>query len=137
VTAMLAWSVTATTFQTLLALGVLAGIVCIVIVSVAAFTFPDRRPDLYEGSPANVRFLGVPLLKIVSPLSFLVSAFLVWETWHYPALALSGDSGNRWYIPAFIGGIVVVGLAIYYVARAVRRSQGIDVELAYRELPPD
>ena len=32
VTAMLAWSVTATTFQTLLALGVLAGVVCVVIV---------------------------------------------------------------------------------------------------------
>lgn len=137
VTAMLAWSVTATTFQTLLALGVLAGIVCISIVSVAAFTFPNRRPDLYEGSPANVSVAGVPLLKIVAPLSLLVAAFLLWETWHYPALALSGNSGHRWYIPAFIGGIVAVGLAIYYGARAVRRSQGIDIELAYRELPPD
>ena len=36
VTLMLAWSITATTFQTLLALGVLAGVVCIVIVGVAA-----------------------------------------------------------------------------------------------------
>jgi len=137
VTAMLVWSITSTTFQTLLALGVLAGIVCIVIVAVAAFTFPSRRPDLYEGSPASVKVLGIPLLRIVSPLAAAVGVFLVWETWHYPALALSGDTGNRWQIPAFMGGIVVVGLLIYYVAKLVRRSQGVDIDLVYRELPPD
>jgi basic amino acid/polyamine antiporter, APA family len=137
VTAMLAWSVTATTFQTLLALGVLAGVVCIVIVSVAAFAFPLRRPDLYRGSPANIKLLGIPVLQLVAPLSFAVVAFLTWEAWHYPALALSGNTGNRWQIPAFMGGIVIVGLLIYYIARAVRRSQGIDIDLVYQELPPD
>ncbi|HWE10846.1 MAG TPA: APC family permease [Solirubrobacteraceae bacterium] len=137
VTLMLAWSVTATTFQTLLALGVLAGVVCVVIVGVAAFAFPIRRPDLYGASPANIKLLGLPVLQIVAPLSIAVVAFLTWEAWHYPALALSGNTGNRWQIPAFMGGIVVVGLLIYYIARAVRRSQGIDLDLVYQELPPD
>jgi basic amino acid/polyamine antiporter, APA family len=137
VTLMLAWSVTATTFQTLLALGVLAGVVCMAIVSVAAFAFPLRRPDVYASSPANMRLLGIPVLQIVAPLSFAVVAFLTWEAWHYPALALSGDTGNRWQIVAFMGGIVVVGLLIYYVAKAVRKSQGIDLDLVYQELPPD
>ncbi len=137
VTAMLAWSVTATTFQTLLALGVLAGVVCVVIVGVAAFAFPIRRAELYRSSPANVKFMGIPVLQIVAPLSIAVVAFLTWEAWHYPALALSGNTGNRWQIPAFMGGIVVVGLLIYYIARAVRKSQGIDLDLVYKELPPD
>ena len=137
VTAMLAWSVIATTFQTLLALGVLAGVVCMAIVSVAAFAFPVRRPELYRGSPANVRVAGIPLLQIVAPLTFAVVAFLTWETLHYPALALSGNASHRWYVPAFMGGIVVVGLLIYYVAKAVRASQGVDIALVYRELPPD
>jgi basic amino acid/polyamine antiporter, APA family len=137
VTAMLAWSVIATTFQTLLALGVLAGVVCMAIVAVAAFAFPVRRPELYRGSPANVRVAGIPLLQIVAPLSFAVVAFLTWETLHYPALALSGNASHRWYVPAFMGGIVVVGLLIYYVAKAVRASQGVDIALVYRELPPD
>jgi amino acid transporter len=137
VTAMLAWSVVATTFQTLLALGVLAGIVCMAIVAVAAFTFPSRRPDLYQGSPANIRLAGIPVLRIVAPLSLAVVAFLTWETLHYPALALSGNASHRWYVPAFMGGIVVVGLVIYYAAKAVRASQGVDIDLVYRELPPD
>ena len=137
VTAMLIWSINATTFQTWLALGVLAGVVCVWIVSVAAFMFPYRRPDLYKASPANVTWLGIPVLKIVAPLSFAVMTFLVYLTWKYPALALSGKASNHWQIPAFMGGTAVFGLAVYYIAKYVRRSQGINVDLVYKELPPE
>jgi hypothetical protein len=104
---------------------------------VAAFLFPTRRRELYVGSPANLKLGGIPVLQVAAVLSFAVVAFLTWETLHYPALALSGNAGHRWYVPAFMVGIVIVGLLIYYVARAVRRSQGVDIDLVYRELPPD
>jgi basic amino acid/polyamine antiporter, APA family len=136
VTAMLVWSVLATTFQTWLALGVLAGVVCVWIVCVAAFTFPDRRPDLYQASPANIRWGRVPLLKIVSPISFAVMVFLVYDVLKYPALAI-GTSSHWWYVPAFMGGTALFGLLVYYVAKFARRSQGIDVDLVYQELPPE
>jgi amino acid transporter len=137
VTAMLAWSVASTDFATWLALGVLAGVVCVVIVGVAAILFPSRRPDLYRASPANLTVGGIPVLYIVAPLSIVVMAFLTWLTLQYPALALYGDPNNAWWVPAFIGGIVVIGLVIYYGAKVIRRSQGIDIDLVYRELPPE
>jgi APA family basic amino acid/polyamine antiporter len=137
VTAMLAWSVLSTDFFTWLALGVEAGVVCIVIVGIAAIMFPSRRPDLYQASPANVRFAGIPVLYIVAPLAILVMLFLVYLTVTYPALALAGNTDNLWQIPAFMGMIVVVGLVLYYGAKMVRRSQGVDVDLVYRELPPE
>jgi basic amino acid/polyamine antiporter, APA family len=137
VTAMLAWSIISTDFATWLALGVLAGVVCVVIVGVAAFVFPDRRPDLYRASPANVSLGGLPVLKVVAVLSILVMAFLTWLTFAYPALALGGKPENAWQIPAFMLMIVIVGLVVYYVAKFVRRGQGIDVDLVYRELPPE
>jgi amino acid transporter len=137
VTAMLVWSVLSTDFFTWLALGVEAGVVCVVIVGIAAIAFPSRRPDLYQASPANVRFAGVPVLYIVAPLSILVMLFLVYLTVKYPLLALAGKSSNLWQIPAFMGMIVVIGLVLYYGAKMVRRGQGIDVDLVYRELPPE
>jgi APA family basic amino acid/polyamine antiporter len=137
VTAMLAWSVLSTDFFTWLALGVEAGVVCVVIVGIAAVMFPSRRPDLYQASPANVRFAGIPVLYIVAPLSILVMLFLVYLTVTYPALALAGNPDNLWQIPAFMGMIVVIGLILYYGAKMVRRSQGVDVDLVYRELPPE
>lgn len=136
VTAMLIWSVSATTFATWLALGVLAGVVCILIVALAAFVFPSRRKDLYVNSPANQKFMGVPVLRIVSPLSALVMVFLVWAVLKYPALAI-GTPEHAWWVPAFIAGIVVVGLLLYYIPKMVRKSQGIDIDLVYKELPPE
>ena len=137
VTAMLAWSVASTDFATWLALGVLAGVVCVVIVGVAALVFPTRRPDLYRASPANMTVAGIPVLYIVAPLSILVMVFLTWLTLQYPALALYGDPNNAWWVPVFIGGIVVIGLIVYYGAKYIRRGQGIDIDLVYRELPPE
>jgi APA family basic amino acid/polyamine antiporter len=137
VTAMLAWSVLSTDFFTWLALGVEAGVVCIVIVGIAALAFPSRRPELYQASPANVRFLGIPVLYIVAPLAILVMLFLTWCTVSFPALALAGKTENMWQIPAFMGMIVVIGLVIFYAAKFIRRSQGIDIDLVYRELPPE
>jgi amino acid transporter len=136
ITLMLFWSVQGTSFQTWLALGVLAGVVCVWIVSVAAFTFPRRRPDLYQASPANVNWMGVPLLKIVSPLSFIVMAFLVYDTVKYPALAIQTTS-HWWYVPGFMAAVAAVGLVIFYTAKAVRKGQGINLDLVYKELPPE
>ena len=79
----------------------------------------------------------IPVLKIVAPLSILVMLFLTWETLAYPALALSGNSANWWQVPAFMGMIAVVGLVVYYVSRFLRARQGVDVDLVYRELPPE
>ncbi|MFL5779081.1 MAG: APC family permease [Chloroflexota bacterium] len=137
VTLMLAWSIVGTDFSTWLALGVLAGVVCVVIVAVTAFIFPERRPDLYQASPANVRFAGIPVLKIVAPLSILVMLFLTWLTLAYPALALAGKPENAWQVPAFIAMIIVIGLVIFYGGRAIRKGQGVDIDLVYRELPPE
>jgi hypothetical protein len=111
-------------------------VVCVWIVSVAAFTFPDRRPDLYQASPANIRWGGVPLLKIVAPISFAVMAFLVYDVLKYPALAI-GTTSHWWYVPAFMGATALFGLLVYYIAKYVRRSQGVDVDLVYHELPPE
>jgi amino acid transporter len=137
VTAMLVWSILGTDFFTWLALGVEAGVVCVVIVAIAAITFPSRRPDLFQASPANVRVAGIPVLYIVAPLAILVMLFLVYLTVTYPGLALAGNPDNVWQIPAFMGMIVVVGLLLYYVPKFVRRGQGVDVDLVYKELPPE
>lgn len=133
---MLVWSVWTTSFAEWLALGVLAGVVCVWIVCVAAFVFPDRRPDLYRASPANMTWFGIPVLKIVSPLSFAVMAFLVADCLAFPPLIIETTS-HWWYVPGFMAAVAAFGLAVYYISRAVRRRQGVNLDLVYRELPPE
>jgi len=36
-----------------------------------------------------------------------------------------------------MGSLVVLGLLIFFIARGVRSTQGINLDLIYRELPPE
>ncbi len=132
VLAILIWSVLSTSFFTLLSLGVLAGVVTILTVSVAAIAFPFRRPELYRSSPANVSVAGIPVLPIVAVLSIVVMIGLAYVVLAYPQLGII-----PWQGFAFMGSLVVLGLLIYFIARAIRLTQGINLDLIYRELPPE
>src|SRR5690242_16578119 len=137
VAGILAWSVLSSSFATLLSMGVLAGVVTILSVSVAALAFPFRRPDLYRNSPANVRIGGIPLLPIVAVLSILVIGGLAYLVLSYQQLGIA--TATLGPLPGFIfmGSLIVIGLVIFYVARAVRARQGINLDLIYSELPPE
>jgi len=128
----LIWSVLSISFFTLLSLGVLAGVVTILAVSVAAIAFPFRRPELYRNSPANVSVAGIPVLPIVAVLSIVVMVALAYIVLSYPQLGIV-----PWQGFAFMGSLVVLGLLIFFIARGVRSTQGINLDLIYRELPPE
>jgi amino acid transporter len=131
------WSVYSNVFQLVLGLIVLAGCLGVVIVAAAAIALPIRRPDLYRASPANIKFLGIPVLWIVAPLSIAIFVALAVVSTQYPLLVMNGNSANFWWIPAWFGGLVVVGAALYYVPKFIRARRGINVSFVYKELPPE
>ena len=137
IAALTIWSVYSGVFQLVLGLIVLAGCLGVVIVGAAAIALPLRRPELYRASPANVKFLGIPVLFIVAPLSIAIFVALAVVSTQYPALVMNGNSANFWWIPAWFGGLIVVGALLYYVPRFIRARRGINVSFVYKELPPE
>ena len=137
IAAVVIWSVFSNTFQLVLGMIVLAGALAVIIVALAAIALPYRRPDLYRSSPANVTFLGVPLLVVAAVLSIVEFVGILIISTQYPALVMQGDSKNIWWIPAFLGALIIIGLAIYYVPRMLRLRQGVNIDFVYRELPPE
>lgn len=133
VAAIMTWSTFSSSFFTLLSMGVMCGIIVISIVSIAAIMFPYVQKDLYKSSPANVKFLGIPVLVITGILSLLVMALLTFLLMTYPALGITSPL----LVVEFIVAVVLVGLAIYYIAHMIQRKKGINLDLAYRELPPE
>jgi basic amino acid/polyamine antiporter, APA family len=103
------------------------------VTAVAGMLLPHRRPALVEASPYNGRVLGVPVLTAVGALAALgfaaAMAILLWDP----------GSGTSWSQNSgkvlLVVGIYAAGVAIWWIARAIRRRQGIDLDLAYRELP--
>jgi hypothetical protein len=64
----------------------------------------------------------------------VISGLIIWIIYlHYSALGLA-DKGKFFL---FVG--VTLGLAIvYYIAaKLIRRSQGVNIDLAYAEVPPE
>jgi len=137
IAALTVWSVYSDVFQLVLGLIVLAGCLAVVIVGVAAIALPFRRPELYKASPANVKFLGIPVLFIVAPLSIIIFVGLAVVSTRYPALVMNGNSADWWWIPAWFAGLIVGGGLLYYVPKFIRARQGINVSFVYKELPPE
>jgi len=120
IAALTIWSVYSNVFQLVLGLIVLAGCLGVVIVAAAAIALPIRRPDLYRASPANVKFLGVPVLWIVATLSIIIFVALAVVSTQYPALVMNGNTANFWWTPAWFGGLIVAGALLYYIPRFIR-----------------
>jgi APA family basic amino acid/polyamine antiporter len=103
------------------------------VTAIAGTLLPYRHPALVESSPYSGKVLGIPVLTAVGILAIIgfggAMAILLWD----PAsgVSLSENSGKV----LLVIGVYVAGIAIWWISRAIRKAQGIDVDLAYRELP--
>ena len=104
---------------------------------VAAILFPRTRRELFQASPASTsRIGGVPVMVLTAVVSLAFFALVLILLWNDPIAAgpmftLSHLSREFWIVL----GIVVFGVAWFLGARAYRRRQGIDVDLAFRQIP--
>ena len=75
------------------------------------------------------------LLSIVASVALAAFGFVVWILLTDPGSGTS-IAHNPGKLELAVGVYALAGV-IYLVAAAVRRSQGIDIRLAYQELPPE
>jgi hypothetical protein len=47
--------------------------------------------------------------------------------------SISGNPVRFWVVV----GIFLIGLPLYYLNRAIQRRRGVDIDLAYKEIPPE
>ncbi len=122
-------------FTTLLSsLSALLGLTLpLLITAISGILLPYRQRALVENSPYSRRVFGIPILSLVGSLALLgficAVAVLLWDPGSGASL-----SQNPGVLELAIG-VYLVGVVIWFISRAVRRRQGIDLDLAYRELP--
>ena len=107
-----------------------------IVSSVAAVFLPFRRRDLYDASPKVLaRKLGrVPLISVVAALSVGIEVWLFYTAATNPSLS----GGYSVSSVATIAGIGVVGVMAYLISHTyLKRVQGVNIELAMKELPPE
>ena len=117
-------------------LAVLLGLtITLAITAIGGIVLPFRQKAMVDNSPYGKRIAGIPVLSIVASLALLGFGcgigVLLWD--ESSGASLSLNPGKLWLALA----VYVVAFAIYGISSAVRRSQGIDLKLAHRELPPE
>jgi APA family basic amino acid/polyamine antiporter len=101
--------------------------------TVAAMILPWRKPEIYNASPiARYRIAGIPLITVagVGFLAFL--GFCIYY-WLKDDVYGSNNRDSLIYMACLYG----VALGIYVVSRIVRKRQGMNLEMIYKEIPAE
>jgi hypothetical protein len=104
-----------------------------VLVSVAAILFPYRLPDVFEGSPVNWRFAGLPVITLVGVVSLISMIIVEVLYWIDPVIGVALS-------PLFqrvTVGVIVSGALVYLGIKWLQASRGVRVERAFQEIPPE
>jgi len=110
---------------------------CFVFAGVAAAVFPysKRARAIYNQAPPFVKkkLLGVPVVTIFGVLEFAIFSYLTYLDATSPAL--SGPINP--YSLGVVLFIYVSAIVIYFAAKSFHKREGIDIGLAFQELPPE
>jgi amino acid transporter len=129
-----------TIFLQFLVYSVINAFATFALASIAAIWFPFRRKDVFGNSPDIVKKKvgGVPVITILGIAGLVVSAFLIYSTIQ-PGVTPppTGPILVKALAYSFVPLTGIIALVIYVIAYYYRRSQGIDMTMAFREIPPE
>lgn len=128
------WAAYSTSFTTFIGLFTLFGLVTIFVTGVAALLMPRLRPELYKGSPADWRLWGVPVLPVAGVGAIVMAVFSAIDAVHFHT---QNGVPNEALMIALPFAVIAGACLYYFAARAMRRSQGINIDLVYKTIPPD
>ncbi len=101
--------------------------------AIAGALLPFRAKALYEASPgAAYKIGGFPLVTVVGVIGAVAGALFLFLFITEPSLGLTSDLAYQ-----IVGGVLVFSLGWYLVTVFVRRSRGINVNYAFKEIPPE
>ncbi len=110
-----------------------------VITCIAGALLPYRAKDLYEASPgAKYKIGNTPMITIVGVIGGILGVLMVLAFLFAPQLGVLGtwSMDNPW--PQLIAfGIILISAIWYYIAKSAQKSKGINVDYAFKEIPPE
>ena len=99
--------------------------------AIAVVILPLRKPDLWYASPASkVKLLGVPVVPVAGVITIALLVYNLYEWLSNDTYAVNNHDSLY-----YMGGMYVLAIVIYVVARIVRSRQGIDLGLINKEIP--
>lgn len=102
------------------------------VLSVAAVIFPFKLPKLWQTQTGGRKLFGIPLVAITGVISVLFIGLMSYYFGFYPVFG-----ANTPLSLIAVAATIVVSALYYFIYRAVQKSKGVDVDLAFKEIPPE
>ncbi|HUK51348.1 MAG TPA: APC family permease [Terriglobales bacterium] len=106
------------------------------ITTLSAALFPYLKPEFFKSSPkiANYKIGGkIPLITITGGVTTIFFWAVIYEMTVNTAIAGAVTPQSA---TAMIG-VAIVAAVIYFGVRAYRKSKGLDIAFAFKEIPPE
>jgi basic amino acid/polyamine antiporter, APA family len=104
-----------------------------VVTALAGALMPYRAKALYDASPGAVyKFGNIPMVTVFGLIGALVGGVMVLMFMFYSALGLTSVLAYQ-----VVFGILAVSIIWYFLAKMIQRSRGINVDYAFKEIPPE
>ena len=104
-----------------------------VITALAGALMPYRAKALYDASPGAAYKLGnIPMVTVFGLIGALVGGVMVLMFMFYSALGLTSVLAYQ-----VVFGVLAVSIIWYFLAKMTQRSHGINVDFAFKEIPPE
>jgi amino acid transporter len=113
----------------------LAQIVAFILVSIAGVVFPYRLKSIWE-SAGGRRLFGIPTVALAGIGGVLVLGGFLYE-FLFNSVVNATFAVTRQLSLEFMIGVPIIGIIWYAAAHFINKSRGVDLSLAYRELPPE
>jgi len=102
------------------------------VTAISAVVFPFRRKEMFESSPANIRIGKIPVMSLVGLANAIFMIVFIYENFTDSALGSNSPQSIT-----LILSTLIISFILYWIIRAIRRRQGIDIDALYREIPPE
>ena len=132
--ATLMWGLNNASFFQIITYATLIQLIAMGLASVCGIIVPWRRPELYRASTSQRKFLGAPVVTIAGVGGVLTAVF-VWVLFFYYKSQFGFSDPGKFF--GFTGGTVGLAVIYYLVARFIRARKGVNIDLAYAEIPPE
>lgn len=132
--AIASWFWAYTSFFTVV-VGAFGQIITLAIGCLAAALIPFRNKDLYATAPITGTWGKIPKLTVIGILGAIGATLIVVNFALDPFSGVNPEASPVMFWVTL--AMFPLGIVIYYVSAAIRRSQGIDIALAYKEIPPE
>lgn len=107
-----------------------------VIPGLALMVFPFVKKNLFAQAPGFVKAKigGFPIISLIGLITAIGFAYIGYIGYTSPAVV---NVAYASYDFELLAAVVVIGFVVYFASRFYYKSRGVDISLAYKEIPPE